>query len=365
MLLRGCAVGAGAFLLTLFAGCGGEVVQEEEVVRAVRTISVAEPASGRERRFSGVVEAADSSSLSFEVTGQVTELNADVGERISEGQQIAVMDDSAYRLNVEAARAEEQRARVEAQDAQNEYARVRRFYEMDGAISERAVEQSLALRDSAQEAHNFAVSRLQLAERDLERTILRSPFSGVVAERHVDAFQQVARGQKIFDIFIEGAMEVAVSIPESEIEHVYLGLPAVLRFPGLQNRVYQGLVTEISEVAGTANAFPIRVLVDADNPAVRPGVTAEASLVLGGDLDDRAYLLPISALASGATPETGFVFRVDEETMTVNQVPVSDVEIRGDMVAIGTNIEPGDRIVTAGVSFLSDGQPVQLWNPSE
>ena len=219
----------------------------------------------------------------------------DVGERITEGQQIAVMDDSAYRLNVEAARAEEQRARVEAQDAQNEYSRVRRFYEMDGAISERAVEQSLALRDSAQEAHNFAVSRLQLAERDLERTILRSPFTGVVAERHVDTFQQVTRGQKIFDVFIEGAMEVAISVPESEIENVYLGLPSVLRFPGLQNRVYEGLVTEISEVAGTANAFPIRILVDAENPAIRPGVTAEALLVLGSDDLDQAYLLPISA----------------------------------------------------------------------
>ena len=250
--------GVSFFLALLLSGCGREVEPPEEVVRAVRTIAVAEPASGRERRFSGVVEAADSSSLSFEVTGQITELNADVGERITEGQQIAVMDDSAYRLNVEAARAEEQRARVEAQDAQNEYSRVRRFYEMDGAISERAVEQSLALRDSAREAHNFAVSRLQLAERDLERTILRSPFTGVIAARHVDNFQQVTRGQKIFDVFIEGAMEVAVSVPESEIEHVYLGLPSVLSFPGLQNRVYQGLVTEISEVAGTANAFPIR-----------------------------------------------------------------------------------------------------------
>jgi RND family efflux transporter MFP subunit len=295
----------------------------------------------------------------------VTELNADVGERITEGQQIAVMDDSAYRLNVEAARAEEQRARVEAQDAQNEYSRVRRVFEMDGAISERAVEQSLALRDSAREAHNFAVSRLQLAERDLERTILRSPFSGVVAQRHVDAFQQVTRGQKVFDVFIEGAMEVAISVPESEIEYVYLGLPSVLRFPALQDRVYEGLVTEISEVAGTANAFPIRVLVDAENPAIRPGVTAEASLVLGGEAEARAYLLPISALDSGADPLSGFVFRVDRESMTVSRVPVSDVDIRGNMVAISSNIEPGDLIVTAGVSFLSDGQAVQLWNQAQ
>jgi hypothetical protein len=46
-------------------------------------------------------------------------------------------------------------------------------------------------------------------------------------------------------------------------------------------------------------------------------------------------------------------------------VPVSDAEIRGNMVAIAENIAPGDLIVTAGVSFLSDGQAVRLWNPSQ
>ena len=80
---------------------------------------------------------------------------------------------------------------------------------------------------------------------------------------------------------------------------------------------------------------------------------------------DRAYLLPISALDSGATPQSGFVFRVDQENMTVTRVPVSDVEIRGNMVAIGGDIEPGDLIVTAGVSFLRDGQAVRLWNAAQ
>ena len=51
--------------------------------------------------------------------------------------------------------------------------------------------------------------------------------------------------------------------------------------------------------------------------------------------------------------------------MTVARVPVSDVDIRGNMVAIGGDIEPGDLIVTAGVSFLRDGQAVKLWNPAQ
>ncbi len=344
----------------LLGACEGEAPVVQEQVRTVRTVVVNEPAEGRERRFSGVVEAADSSSLSFEVTGIVNELQADVGDRIAEGQVIAVMDDSTYRLNVEAARAEEQRAHVEATDAANEYARVRRFYEMDGAISERAVEQSLALRDSTHQAWSFAASRLQLAERDLERTTLRSPFAGVIAERHVDAFQQVTRGQKIFDVFVEGAMEVAISIPESEIRYIYLGLPAVITFPAIPGRTYPGIVTEISEVAGTANAFPIRILVDAENPAVRPGVTSEASLVLGNPEGDGGYLLPVSALRAAPDGEGAVIFRVDQDTLTVSAVPIFDTEIRDNLVAVEGAIEPGDIVVTAGVSFLRDGQAVRL-----
>ena len=63
----------------------------EETVRTMRTVTLTELASGRMRRFSGVIEAADSSSVSFEIPGNVIEVKVDAGERISKGQALSVM----------------------------------------------------------------------------------------------------------------------------------------------------------------------------------------------------------------------------------------------------------------------------------
>ena len=78
-------------LVSALTACKDQPPPPIETVRAIRTITLSEPASGRMRRFSGVVEAADTSSVSFEVPGNVREVKVDVGEQISEGQVLAVL----------------------------------------------------------------------------------------------------------------------------------------------------------------------------------------------------------------------------------------------------------------------------------
>jgi RND family efflux transporter MFP subunit len=349
----------------LLSACAEEPPPPVETIRAVRTSTVLEPASGRSRRFSGIVEAADTSSISFEVTGIVQSMEVDVGDRVENGQLLAVVDDSAYRLNIEAATAEVKRARVEFNDAQNAYDRYRTMLESSGAISERAVELAEANRSSAQGSLAYAESRLRMAERDLARTRLSAPFDGVVAQRHVEAFQQVATGQKVLDLFMEGAMEAALSVPESEIRFVHIGLPASIRFPALGSETFEGIVGEVSEVAGAANAFPVRVVVNSDNPGIRPGVTAEVTLMLGNEVGERSYLIPISAIGGLPDGSSDFVFRYNPESSTVSRVLVNSASaVRDDYIAVSEGVTVGDVIVTAGVSFLRDGQQVRLMESS-
>lgn len=360
-LIRCLPIAASLTILSLLAGCAEEVAPATESIRAVRTITVAEPASGRSRRFSGLVEAANVTNISFEVAGVVNELRVDVGDRIEKGQVLAVMDESRYQLNVEAAQAAVRAADVELRDTETTFERLRRVNEAaPGATSDLDLDQAEAARDGARQNLSYANSRLNLAQRDLRLTELRSPFEGVVAERHVDAFQQVNRGQKIYSLFMEGTMEAAISVPESEIREVYLGLRGQVRLPALGNATFPAIVSELSEVAGAGNAFPVRLAIDADDPQVRPGLTAEVSLLLGGEDGPRDYLIPLGALGSRADAPGSFVFRYDADTSTVQQVPVVYGDVRGSDVVVEGELNPGDIIVVAGVSFLQDGQQVRL-----
>ena len=350
-------------LLSLLTACNEPPPPPIETVRAIRTITVSEPASGKMRRFSGVVKAADTSNISFEVPGNVQAVKVAVGERVSKGQVLAVLDDRTYRLNVEAAEAGVASAEVGVSDALNDLQRQQRIAAQDrGAITERSLEQAQAAYAGARQNLSYSTSRLNLAKRDLERTTLYAPFEGTVAERHVDPFQEVNRGQKLFVLYVEGLMEAAISIPESEIDQVYLGLPGEIRFPAIAGQINKGIVSEISTVAGAANAFPVRVAIeaDADNARIRPGITAEVVLLLGGDDGEESYLIPVGALSPGGADGANYVFVYDVESSTVTRTAIEEEGIRDSAVVVTSGLKAGDIIAVAGVSFLRDGQKVRL-----
>ena len=350
-------------IFPLFSACSEPPPPPVETIRAIRSITVSEPASGKMRRFSGVVEAADTSNISFEVPGNVQTVNVAVGERVAKGQALAVLDDRTFRLNVEAAETGVASAEVAVSDALNNLQRQQRIAAQDrGAITERSMEQAEAAYASARQNLSYSTSRLNLAKRDLERTTLYAPFDGVIAERHVDPFEEVNRGQKLFVLYVEGVMEAAISIPESEIDQVFLGLHSEVRFPAIAGQINKGIVNEISTVAGTANAFPVRVAIeaDADNARIRPGITAEVVLLLGGDDGEESYLIPVGALSPGGADGANYVFVYDVESSTVTRTAIEDEGIRDSAVVVTSGLKAGDIIAVAGVSFLRDGQKVRL-----
>lgn len=351
------------FLLSISA-CRQEPPPPVERIRAIKTMTVSEHAAGRLRQFSGVVEAADRSSISFEVSGNVREVRVDVGDKITKGQVLAVLDKRTYNLNVRAAEAELGRAKVQLADKRNDLDRFQRINKQDpGAVSQAALDQSQAAVDSARKQVQFVKSQLKLAQRDLEKTVLRAPFDGVIATRNVEPFFEVRRGQKLFDVFENTGMEVAVSIPEDVIEDIQMDQKGDIQFSVIADRTYHGRVTEISKVAGTANAFPIKLTVDDPDARIRPGMTARVSLLIARDEEKAAYLVPISAIAQRDKTSDAFVFIYDPNTSTVKKSIIDGSSVRGNDAVIIDGVKAGDIIAVAGVSFLEDGQKVKLMEP--
>lgn len=351
----------GMFILFSMAACREEPPPPPKPVRAIETITVAEQASGKMRQFSGVVEAADSSSIGFEVSGNVQEVRVDVGDKITKGQVLAKLDKRTYKLNVKAAEAEVGRAKVQLADKRNDLDRYQRINKQDpGAVSQAALDQSQAAVDGALKQVQFTKSGLKLAQHDLDKTVLRAPFDGVIATRYIDAFNEVARGQKCFDVFENTGMEVAISIPEDAIDDIQMEQKGDIQFSVFADRTYHGRVTEISKVAGTANAFPIKLTIEDPDQRIRPGMTARVTLLLGGDDQKAAYLVPLSALAQPGDSEKGFVYIYEDQTSTVKKTQIESGSVRDNSVLIFGGVKEGDIVAVAGVSFLEDGQKVKL-----
>jgi RND family efflux transporter MFP subunit len=357
-LMAGWALSLAVSALWLTA-CEEKQAEVGDRIRAIKTVTIADQGTGRLHKFPGIVEAVDTSSVSFEVAGNTREVNVKVGDRVAEGQVLATLDETPFQLNVEGAQAALARARAQLAEKETQYQRQSTLYEK-GWVAKSAYDEALAARESVANEVAYATSQLALARRDLEKTKLAAPFDGIIAKKYVDPFQEVARGEKVFEIYREGDMEAVISVPESLISDVVLEMPAQIAFPAEQVKSVAGQVSEIGTVAGDANAFPVKVAL-ADPPEnVLPGMTAEVALTLGQVDGADSYLVPLSAIAAGDAPGEGYIFVFDPDSSTVKKTQISGRGVEGNRALITGGIAPGDVIAVAGVTFLHDGQKVEL-----
>ena len=350
----------------LTSACEKEVVEPPERIRAVKTIVVAERASGQMRQFPGTVQPVDTSSISFEVSGLVQEIGVDRGDKVKDGQVLAVLDKKPFELNVESAKAALSRAQARLTEKKSGYERERRIQSQDpGATTQKAVDQARAAYESTRQNVSYSRAQLDLARRDLAKTELRSPFDGVVSDRHIEPFEEVSRGKPVLDLFVEGAMEVAVGVPENMIGDVHVGLRGEVRLPNRPDDVYHAVVSKVGSAATSANAFPVEANIQNADVHIRPGMTAELALLFARHAEETAYLVPLQSMAPSLPTDERYLYVFDPGSSTVRKTIVKGRGVIGDQVIITAGIEPGDVIVVAGVPFLRDGQKVKLMGSTQ
>ena len=356
-----------AFLAALaLAGCEEDEPEVTERIRAIKTYTVSLHASGRSRKFPGVVEATDTSRLSFEVSGNVTKVLVDTGDRVVAGQELAALDAEPYKLDVQAAEADLGSARAGFKEKSLELERQKALFAKKW-ISQAALDQAEAAFETAKNDVEIAQSKLSRVRRDLGKTVLRAPFDAIVAARSVDPFVEINRGEPLFEIFAEGALQIALSIPETVIDQINLGLPATIVLPSIGSCDCGAVVSEIGSSAGAANAFPVKATLFHPPASVRPGMTAEAEFLLGGEDSVANFLIPIAALAAANQSDqpiglSSHVYVFDAVNSVVQERPVKVRAGTGRYVEVYDGLQPGEVIAAAGVSFLSDGLKVKLLN---
>jgi RND family efflux transporter MFP subunit len=352
----------GAILL-LVVGCGkGEQVAEE--IRSLKTITVGEATAGQVRRFSGIVRAVDRSGLSFEVSGNVLAVNVDIGANVEQGQVLAELDKEPFELEVQKAEADLVTAKANVEKQQAEYDRQKQLME-ENATSQRRLEQAEFALKEAVASVDSSQSTLDLAKRDLSKTVLYAPYKGSIGAREVEPFVEVRRGQRLFEIDAEGEQEVVVDIPETIVHLLTTDMPATVAFPTLPDKTTQGKVTEVGTLASEGNTFPVKVRLLDQPPQVRSGMTAEATFELrGGELLD-GYPIPCKAIAPTTEANRGYVFVYQPDTSTVKKTPIHWRGVKDNMVIVSEGVSPGDILAAAGVSFLSDGMKVKLMATDE
>ncbi|MEN8207548.1 MAG: efflux RND transporter periplasmic adaptor subunit, partial [Pseudomonadota bacterium] len=296
--------------------------------------------------------------------GKVQQVAVDIGDHVTKGQLLADLDKEPYKLDVQAAEADLASARSEYRNKKKQFQRVDELVKK-GWASKSSWDAALAARDTARNQINFASSKLNLAKRDLRLTTLTAPFDGNIAARSVDPYVKVLPGQKLFEINADGTMDVELDIPETVIARIHLGMPVSVKFPTLQGETSEARVSFIGSAAGTANSFPVKADLLAPPAQIKPGMTADVDFILRDDNLATGYLVPLAAVAPGDDAAFGYVYIYNPDTSRVRKTPIEIPKdsAQNNMVQINKGVSAGDRIAVAGVSFLHDGQQVNLMQP--
>ena len=357
---RNAILGSFALLVSL-SSCAEEPAQTEERVRAIKPYYVVEPAGGDVRRYSGAVSAANTSALSFAVSGTVEAVEVNQGDRVVEGQVLATLETEPFDLNLEAARSELASAQADFEDARGELDRQRQLFER-GWVAKAAYDRALAQFDAAEGALNLTRSRVGLAERDLAHAELKAPFGGVISNRDVEPFIEVQAGGPIFRLDSEGAFEVDISIPDAVVGRTSVGAPVAIEVSTVPGCGCTGRITEIGAEAGAANAVSATIAILEGPGGLLPGMAAEVSVILSGNGGPRGFMAPLVAIAPGDESAEGYVFKYDASEGVVRKTLIRGAGggVDGNLIAIEEGLEAGDIIAAAGVSFLRDGQRVKL-----
>jgi RND family efflux transporter MFP subunit len=291
----------------------------------------------------------------------VLEVPINVGDRVKKGDTVARMDPADYALQLQNAQAAAAQSRAQERNAKATYERTRALYENQNA-SRQDLDADRTGYESGRAGLESANQQIRLRQRQLGYTHLKAPEPGVIATVDIEVNEYVQAGELVATLLAGDQIEVSVSVPASVIRSVKKGAKAMARFDSLDGKTFSGTVTEVGvSSAGGATTFPVTVRLSEGEKQVRAGMTADVTFVFASTTEGPMYSLPISAV--GEDREGRFVFMLQNEgdgLGTVHRSPVEVGEILSDGIEILSGVEPGNLVVTAGVSRIYDGLQVRV-----
>jgi membrane fusion protein (multidrug efflux system) len=292
-------------------------------------------------------------ALANDAPGVVLRIYFDSGQAVKQGQVLVELD-----ARVERAQLASTRARL---DLANTQAARSRSLINEGVIAKAQLDTDEAtLKGSTAEA-----AQLQA---QIERKIIRAPFSGKLGIRQVNLGQYLAPGTTVAVLESADADFVDFTLPQESLGKLKLGMLVRATQDGVTKEPVSG---EISAVDPTIDPSTRNVKVRAKFPAqdnpLRPGMFLRVSVVL----PDKQSVTAVPATAVVHASYGDSVFVVEQKPgpdgklrPTAQQKFVRTDGVRGDFVSVVDGLNAGEQVVTAGAFKLRNGVPLVIDNKS-
>jgi RND family efflux transporter MFP subunit len=328
--------------------------------------------------------------LMAKVAGYVKNINVDIGDRVRQGQLLAVLEVPEMADDLAKAQASLQRHTADVARARDELRRAQSAHEMahlsytrlaavleskPGLVAQQEIDDAHS-RDLVAEAQvsaeesALAAAQEQVKESQAELghvktlynyTMVTAPFSGVITKRYADTGSMIQAGtasqtqaMPLVRLSENTLLRLILPVPESVVSKIRNGEQVEVRVPSL-GRAFAGKVARFADKVQT-DTRTMSTEVDVPNPQLLlvPGMFAEVDLRL--DQRKAALAVPVTAVTSSGGRQT--VYAVDADGR-IQEHPVSTGLQTATEIEIQSGLQPGDLVVTGNRSELRPGERVK------
>jgi RND family efflux transporter MFP subunit len=342
----------------------------------------ATPASGAGSVLdaSGYVTARRQATVSAKITGKITEVLIEEGMRVAEGAVLARLDDTEAnaqlalaRAQLAAARSQDGEIRAQLEQAERDYTRSQELFNRQ-LVPEQAMDAARAQRDTLraklvanQEQIHVAIESVSVAQVQLDNTVIRAPFSGIVVAKAAQPGEMISpisagggfTRTGIGTIVDMDSLEIQVDVNESYINRVTAGQPVEATLNAYPDWKIPGSVIAIIPTADRSKAtVKVRIAIRSKDARIVPDMGVRVGFLGTAWTAARAPVAPGVLVPADAVRSDGTVFvyangRVERRTVTPGHV-------RGAEREILKGVRTGEHVVIAPPLALKDGAAVRV-----
>jgi len=348
--------------LALFFSCRP---QKKEAVQAksagaspVKVFRVAKQRISEKLFYTGTLEAWRRITITPDVGGKIARIYVNEGDRVNQGQVLAEMDIEAMGLQLKQAEAAMAVAQAQYNDAQTNLARMERLIK-EKAVSDQQYEQIKLSFNAADAQLAQAQAAVNMAKHSLDVSIMKAPFSGVIASKNAEVGDVInpmmgsfSATSGVLTLVDFSRIKIRVDISSTDIQRVQKGQTAILRVPALPGQEFKGSINVVNLAADPqTKKFGIEVTVDNPNHGLRPGTFGE--IVIEVHTHEDALVVPQKAII-----ENKYVFIAHDGKAVRKDITLGLQNLT--MVEISIGVAEGDAVITEGNFGLEDGSAIEI-----
>jgi membrane fusion protein (multidrug efflux system) len=346
-----------SLLLLAAAGCGIRPSRAEGTRAAdgpvpVETIVAGARAVPRTITLTGTLLARRESAVAADAVGKVIAVAVERGDAVKKGQPLVRLDRRTAALVDAEASAQSAAAERQRTLAELECGRAQRLFAA-GAINQADHDRATAQCESARHTAAAAEARRRMADKSLGDAVVKAPFAGVVAERLVNEGEYVRADSRVVTLVDLDNLKLELSVPETAISALQPGAEVAFHVAAFPDETFQARVKLIGAAVRRASRDLI-VEAALPNPGrrLRPGMFAVAEVTVG-----RSTLPVVPASALRASEGTHRLFVVVDGRAQERLVRLGSRE--GELVAVASGLQTGERVIRAPRPDLRDGLAVR------